>query len=480
VPVSVIGITNAVSISVGAFHACAVSSTGTAKCWGYNRYGELGDGAGGYPGAFSAVPLTVLGLADATTISVGDNSCAVVTGGAARCWGFAGNSYNLGIGNTSAGSPTPVTAARFDNAVAIEAAGRHNCVLTSDGVVKCWGGADHDQLGNGSGTSSGTDGGRGSLTPEIIADLGNAKSISAGWSHTCAVLDTDTVQCWGNNDYAMASGTFQSWSIATPRTVAGLGNVASVSAGVSHTCAVQNTGSVQCWGSNGNGELGNGSVARRSESVQTVNGLADAVSVSAGAVHTCAVRATGAVQCWGYNNDGQLGDGSTTTVSPYGIPSPVTVAGISNAVAVSASYGHSCALLADKTVKCWGANDYGALGNGTNIDSTTPVSVTGINNAVSISTAPSYPTSCAVLETGRIMCWGYNASGQLGDGGIVNSNVPVEVVGISDAVAVNAGASHTCALLATGAVQCWGLNSAGVLSLPNIYIPSPALPIYHP
>jgi len=480
-PVNVTGISDAVAVSAGAWHSCAILTSGSVKCWGMNRYGELGDGNGGYPGAHSAVPVAVLGLSNATAVSTGSNSCVITSAGAIKCWGPNDSELQLGFGNTSVGSPTPVTIANLENAVAIEAAARHNCVLTNDGIVKCWGSADHDQLGNGSGTSTGIDGGRGSITPEVVTDLGSsAVSISAGWSHTCALLDTGAVKCWGNNDYGMLSGTSQSWSSAIPLTVTGVSNVASVSAGGDHSCARLNTGSVQCWGSNGFGQLGNGTTARRSEGVVTVIGLTDAISVSAGSSHTCAIRTSGAVQCWGNNYDGELGNGSFATVPPYGISHPVTVVGINNAVAVSAGVSHNCALLGDGTVKCWGDNQFGGLGNGTNVDSAIPVSVIGINNAVSISTAISNNSSCAVLNTGDVVCWGVNDNGQLGNGTTTSSNIPVPVLGISNAISVNVGAWHSCALLATGAVQCWGTNERGVLSLPSRYLPSPALPIYLP
>ncbi|MEI8158460.1 MAG: hypothetical protein WCH60_16465 [Burkholderiales bacterium] len=179
--------------------------------------------------------------------------------------------------------------------------------------------------------------------------------------------------------------------------------------------------------------------------------------VSAGVSHSCAVLSSGAVQCWGDNRSGQLGNGSTTISS-----SPVSVNGISNATLVSAGDGHSCAVLGSGAVQCWGANSNGQLGNGSTTSSSIPVSVSGISNATSVSVSVAGSHSCAVLSSGAVQCWGSNGSGQLGNSSYSNTNSsPVSVSGISNATSVSAGSGHSCAVLGSGAVQCWGSDNYG-------------------
>ncbi len=181
-----------------------------------------------------------------------------------------------------------------------------------------------------------------------------------------------------------------------------------------------------------------------------------ASKVAAGNSHSCAALSDGTVKCWGNNFYGQLGNGTTTNSSV-----PVSVSGITNATVVAADNNHSCAALSDGTVKCWGKNYYGGLGNGTTTNSSVPVSVSGITTATAVSAGSGH--SCALLSDGMVKCWGYNAYGELGDGTTTSSNVPVSVSGITTATAVSAGSYHNCALLSDGTVKCWGDNYYGGL-----------------
>jgi alpha-tubulin suppressor-like RCC1 family protein len=287
--------------------------------------------------------------------------------------------------------------------------------------------------------------------------LDHVTAIGGGGSHTCAARADGTVWCWGYNvDGGLGNGTFDNFS-TMPVQVTGITDATAVAAGQGHSCALRRGGTVSCWGFNEDGELGNPAPWPRSPTPVAVNGIDDAVAITAGAFHTCAIRDGGSVACWGYDHSGQLGDGATVSS-----PSPVTVTGIDDAVSIAGGRYHTCAVHRTGTVSCWGSNDYGAIGNGTDHNYfTTPVAVTGLSDAVEV-VAGDYDT-CALRVNGRIACWGANFHGGLGDGTFDDSNVPVAVSGITDATAVSAGSYHTCAVHVGGTVSCWGYNPGGVL-----------------
>ena len=226
-----------------------------------------------------------------------------------------------------------------------------------------------------------------------------------------------------------------------------------------HTCALIEGGTVSCWGYNYYGQLGNNSKTDSTvpTPVYSVDGNGfSASTVSAGYYHTCALISDGTVKCWGYGSYGQLGNGGSSSSAV-----PVPVSGLSNAIDVSAGDYHTCALIDDGTVVCWGDGAYGRLGNGGTNNKYSPVPVIGLVDVTALSAGGDH--SCAVTFSGTVYCWGGGSDGQLGNGYTSNSGVPVAVSGLSDAVAVSAGFSHTCALASDGTVYCWGKGSYGAL-----------------
>jgi len=221
--------------------------------------------------------------------------------------------------------------------------------------------------------------------------------------------------------------------------------------GAFHSCAISRSGVLKCWGYDFNGELGNGPGNSNKNTPDNVVGSSKYIGVAGGETFTCAVTSGGGVQCWGRNVFGQLGDGSRIDRD-----SPVQVVGLtSGATAVVAGHRHGCALLAGGTVKCWGDNADGQLGSGSGGSSNTPVDVVGLSGVQKIESGAYY--TCAIVQGGGLKCWGYNATGQLGDGSKQTRTTPVDVVGLGSAVTnVSAGYGHTCATLTSGAVMCWG------------------------
>jgi len=369
-----------------------------------------------------------------------------------------------------AGSPSFIPAASI-SAGGFEDTG-HTCILVASGNVKCWGDNEYGELGDGTMTNR----------RAVVVGKGvtNATAISAGGNETCSLLSGGNVMCWGFHTLGLMGGP-RSTSSSAPLPIRGVENAVAVSTSGGHACAVISSGSIKCWGAdNLLGTLGSGTAGAMPLTggiipAARVKGISNAVSVSAGYSHVCALLSSGTVECWGENPYGELGNGPTGNDSPPS-PAPVVVKGINNARAVSVGDSDTCALLSDGTVKCWGWNEIGQLGNGQGGRiNETPVAVKDIANATAISMGGNH--ACAIHSGGRVKCWGENLHGQLGDGVRSHSHsiswgnspkydfspVPVDVRGISNATAISAGSSHTCAALSSGSVVCWGDNVYGQL-----------------
>jgi alpha-tubulin suppressor-like RCC1 family protein len=422
----------------------------------------------------------------------------------------SGGGTPTGGGTTGGGGPpgsTGPTGGGSHAAQAISAGGDETCVLLVGAGPVCTGYNIDGQLGDGTSTGPQSCSTLAcSTTPVAVSGTIDAAAISLGDAHTCALLSGGSVDCWGLNNFGqLGNGTStgpQSCSgmacSTTPVVVSAITNATAISAGTWDTCALLSGGSVDCWGLNYYGQLGDGTSTGPqncnsypcSATPVAVSGITNAKAVSVGGLGACALLSGGSVECWGENSAGQLGDGTfpgpgTCSLAVWCSTTPVTVSGITTATAISVGERHACALLSGGSVECWGDNASGELGDGTATGpstctnsspcATTPVVVSGITNATAISAGfdAGLDETCALLSGGSVDCWGANASGELGDGtstgpstcfnGASCSTTPVAVSGITNATGVSVGGAHACALLFGGSVECWGDNSVGEL-----------------
>ncbi len=358
-------------------------------------------------------------------------------------------------------------------ATSVSAGGTLTCILRAGDGVDCWGYNLDGELGNGTMRSS--------KTPVAVSGLSGAIAVSSGYKHACALFEAGTISCWGNNHAGeLGNGTLA--NSATPVAVGGLGGVIANSSGAAHNCAVISGGNLYCWGDNEVGELGLGTLNRGApygiSSPVQVETATNVVGVSAGFLNTCVLISGGSIDCWGYNRDGQVGDGTVNHVRPYAAPSPARVSGITDAVSISAGYFHTCALITDGTVTCWGyivASDFAPTPL---LDSALPQRVPDITNAKAISAGGFH--TCALIVDGTVKCWGADQFGQLGDGKLQDSAKPVTVIGIKHAVSISSGVLHTCAILTGGTVECWGDNGEGELGTGTLTASSVPLSVVQP
>jgi alpha-tubulin suppressor-like RCC1 family protein len=292
------------------------------------------------------------------------------------------------------------------------------CARLSTGHIDCWGYGDDGELGNGAEASSDV--------PVAVHVITNAAAVIGGDYDFCALLSTSHLDCWGyNGSGELGNGTFSLSEVPVAvRTIGNATAVAGDSAGGSF-CARLATGHIDCWGYNASGELGNGTTTSSDVPVAAI-GITDAKAVTSDddGESYCARLSTGHVDCWGYNGFGELGNGTMTT---YTLPVPVK--DISTATAVTGGDYGFCARLSSDHIDCWGDGGLGALGNGTFTSSDVPVAVHVITNAAAVISGED--GFCALLSTSHVDCWGYNGSGELGNGTVSNSDVPVAVLAAS-------------------------------------------------
>ena len=357
------------------------------------------------------------------------HTCAAIRGARPRCWGDNSDGQ-LGSGLVPDGGPD-LDASASPRLVAVTlpmdgvtvggsplAGYAYSCARTAAGDVTCWGQDDLGQRGR-------PDGGAVELSvPTAVTAIGDARDVQAGGGHTCAVHGDGGLTCWGYDNYGQLGHAPSAGNIERTPTLVTLRAAATrITTGDSHTCALLADGTVDCWGADGAGQLGRGaaiSIGVNATPV-TVTGVSGVVDVAAGYAHTCAALSGGSVTCWGYDSNGQLGRGAPASGGFSTTAASVVLPAGKNATAVCAGYLHSCALLTDGTVTCWGLNDKGQLGSGvvsgglvTPAESATPLTVTGVTGARAVTCGGHH--TCAIIENSQAVCWGANDKGQLGAG----------------------------------------------------------------
>ncbi len=429
------------SFAVGDQFACAIRS-GDVYCWGEREYGQDGDGGSVSP---ALVPRRVPGIPKAAQLDAAHyHACIVSVDGAVWCWG--GDERGR-LGNVPGGSPaTPAVVPLPERAIEVSVAPDNSCAVLESGAVWCWGINLHGQLGRGFASES-LDG----FAPAEVPGLTDVTRISLDEDSACAVRRDGSVWCWGDNNRKMIDGT--ATDVVAPVAVAGFTGATAVAVGGDHVCAVM-AGRVGCRGEGTGGQLGDG---RSEDSVTVVfSTLDDYVSLASATTHTCAVRETGAVMCWGQNPYGVLGDG---TLDARALPTEVD--DLDDAIAIATGVSSTCAMRADGRITCWGSGPRGLLGDGRS-----PVlsaqNVPGLSLLTSITAGLNF--TCA--STGQaVWCWGANSDGQLGADPSVAIPTPqaIPFTWPARVTQLVAGAAHACALLQNDEVYCWGGNYAGQL-----------------
>lgn len=299
--------------------------------------------------------------------------------------------------------------------------------------------------------------------PEHQPRITGMETLEVGYAgSSCGITAAKTVKCWGAGNLGSAID-----SSFTPSEAVGVTDAVQVSVGYGHTCALSEDGLVRCWGDGGDGALGTDPADDREPGV--VTGISGVTAIGSGRRFSCGLVSGGKVRCWGINDNGELGAGIPDPESF----TPVEVLQVSGAEQLAVGYQHSCVIIQGE-VSCWGSNEHGVLGRAPT-DFELAAKVPGLSGVAKMRSGSRH--NCAILTSGEIKCWGLNESGQLGDGTEEDSYTPVTVVGIDDAVDVALRDDFTCAILEDGSIQCWGNNYRGALGIGN-KIESSSTPMY--
>jgi alpha-tubulin suppressor-like RCC1 family protein len=357
----------------------------------------------------------------------------------------------------------------------------HTCAVLTDGRVFCWGSNSYGQLGNGTL-------GQGGPTPVQVTGLPKpAKAVSAGESHTCALLNDGSVWCWGynvdgevgNGVYLGAQDTCDGYGNCTgpmgqptPVQVMGLpGAATAISVGSYHTCALSG-GKIYCWGINDSGQLGQTDLSSKATAT-VVSSLSGVSAIAAGGWYTCAMvgSPTGTIYCWGNNTSGELGDGGYPPSPIVATSVPTMLGAVNSLLSLSAGSHSACALLGSSSLYCWGSNFYGQLGRGTDGVNPGAFGVLASGSFAATLAKVGSENSCVLTKNGSVLCWGLNEYGGCGTGTASPNTAPnIDAPGAAVVlplsatdVAMGSVAPQSCAILKNGSVWCWGPNGTGAL-----------------
>jgi alpha-tubulin suppressor-like RCC1 family protein len=426
-----------IKIGLASNTGCALLDTQEVKCWGAN---EINPSLYNPPSSSTALQIAGFGPGSGVIdLAVGTNyACVLFNTGEVRCWGD--NYYGQLGDNSTTNSSVPKTVVGLGSGSGVIKIDTHNsttCALFANNNIKCWGGNWHGQIGDGTKNNA--------LIPVPITQLSTmVADIKLGYGHTCALLIDGSMQCWGyNGSGQLGNGTTAESLIPTP--VSGLSSgVAQIAVGYNHTCVrMQVQNQIKCWGNGFSGALGLGTFSNKSLPTIINTIPFEVAQIVANDNNTCAISALGDLNCWGSNNYGKLSQQQTNI--PYKVP----IMGFESGVAeVHLGYRFGCSLLIDGTVKCWGNNIGGQLGDNTIISKVAAVAVQGLSGTVTkLSTGPS--DTCALINDGSVQCWGSNIAG----------NTAVTVASLSGATDIYLGNGDACAVTSTHDAYCWSLSS---------------------
>jgi len=384
-------------------------------------------------------------------VSAGSRSCTSMGAAVALAALAAGLLVGAPVAGAAGAGPLPVVTM---SASRVSAGQWFACAVQTDSTLACFGSNGYGQLG--------VDRRPYSLVGKRATGLSSVRQVTAGWDHACALLSNKTVRCFGHNAFGEVGTGSVGGDVYVPGgAVAGLSGALSVAAGWQHTCALNSRHGVVCWGRNTFGQVGDASTATAA-TPRAVRGLtAHVATITSGANFSCALTSTHHVMCWGQNASGELGRAPGAV--PYS-PTPVNIPGIGNAVSISAGFGHACAVLATRRVTCWGANARGQAGLApTVLWTSVPRLVAGVASATSV--AAGYDHTCALRANHSVVCWGWNREGQIGNARTGRVSPPRAVVGANGATSVTAGYQFGCATLPGALVKCWGTGGQGQLGV---------------
>ena len=481
------GVRDTVEIRAGGQVACALLSSGSVMCWGANTEGQLGDGSA--ESAYAIAQPTVVPHRDAAELSLGkEHICTGSSTGKVSCWGsndnkratvpeglalkivVAGGANTCGLaadgafwcwGGSSlirsllpakelpASNEEKMRIGTVSNAKQLVLEDHHACVRLDSGAVQCWGYSWRDTETKQDEQATG---------PFVVSGLGKALDIAAGSVRTCAVVEGGTVQCWNN--------------VKKLDTLKGVSDATQVCLGVEHGCALRTNGTVTCWGMGNHGQLGRGLTEDyKKQPAATVPGLGAVEQVAASNRATCARLKGGIVRCWGDNENGELGQGFFSSEGPKSASGqPLTVRLPSPAVDLRGGGNNFCAKLSDGAIACWGSNRYGlVVDTKSQPNRKPPTPVSTVKDAAQIAVANLH--ACARTKGGKVLCWGSNEHGQMGDGTWGRGNIratPVEIPSLAGATEVVVSYRATCGRMAGGRVACVGGGGGMLWELPGL------------